>query len=313
MAIAPEKIITLPDLTVQLGPLKLKNPVMTASGTFGFGAEWADFYDLSRLGAIMVKAVTVKPRLGNAMQRMVETPAGTLNSIGLQNPGLDGFIAEKMPYLRQFDCPVIVNIAADRVEDFETLASRLDSVPDIAALEVNISCPNQDCGGIEFGVDPVLTRQVVSAIRAKTGLPLIIKLSPNVTDITVLARAAAEGGADILSLVNTFVGTAIDVKKRRFKLARRTGGLSGPCIKPLALYMVWRVANAVDLPIIGMGGISNASDALEFLLAGASAVATGTINFVDPMAAVDIVAGIEDYLIDQGISTVREMVGAVES
>ena len=312
MAIAPEKITTLPDLTVQLGPLKLKNPVMTASGTFGFGAEWADFYDLSRLGAIMVKAVTVKPRLGNAMQRMVETPAGTLNSIGLQNPGLDGFIAEKMPYLRQFDCPVIVNIAADRVEDFETLASRLDSVPDIAALEVNISCPNQDCGGIEFGVDPVLTRQVVSAIRAKTGLPLIIKLSPNVTDITVLARAAAEGGADILSLVNTFVGTAIDVKKRRFKLARRTGGLSGPCIKPLALYMVWRVANAVDLPIIGMGGISNASDALEFLLAGASAVATGTINFVDPMAAVEIVEGLEKYLLEQGVASVRDIVGSVE-
>lgn len=305
--------IAKPDISISLGPLKLKNPVMTASGTFGFGAEWADFYDLSRLGAIMVKAVTVKPRIGNPMQRMVETPAGTLNSIGLQNPGLEAFIGEKMPYLRKFDCPVIVNIAADRVEDFETLARRLDSVPDIAALEVNISCPNQECGGIEFGVDPVLTRQVVSAIRARTGLPLIVKLSPNVTDITVLARAAAEGGADILSLVNTFVGTAIDVKKRRFKLARRSGGLSGPCIKPLALYMVWRVANAVELPIIGMGGISSTSDALEFMLAGASAIATGTINFVDPMAAIDIVDGIEQYLREQGASSIREIVGAVQA
>ena len=305
--------MTKPDLSVSLGPLKLKNPVMTASGTFGFGNEWADFFDLSRLGAIMVKAVTVKPRLGNPMQRMVETPAGTLNSIGLQNPGLDAFIAEKMPYLRQFDCPVIVNIAADRVEDFVTLAERLDSVPDVAALEVNISCPNQDCGGIEFGIDPELTRQVVSAIRARTKLPLIVKLSPNVTDITVIARAAADGGADILSVINTFVGTAIDIKKRTFKLARRSGGLSGPCIKPLALYMVWRVANAVPLPIIGMGGISSASDAIEFLLAGASAVATGTINFVNPMAAIEIIDGIEQYLTEQGVSSVRDIIGAVQT
>ena len=300
-----------PDLSISLGPLRLKNPVMTASGTFGFGSEWADFYDLGRLGAIMVKAVTVKPRLGNPMQRMVETPAGTLNSIGLQNPGLEAFIAEKMPYLRQFDTQVIVNIAADRVEDFETLAERLDSVEGVHALEVNISCPNQDCGGIEFGIDPELTRQVVAAIRGRTKLPLIVKLSPNVTDITVIARAAADGGADILSLINTFVGTAIDVKKRKFKLARRSGGLSGPCIKPLALYMVWRVANAVQLPIIGMGGISSASDALEFLLAGASAVATGTINFVEPMAAVEIVEGIEQYLREQGASSVNEIIGTV--
>src|SRR5436190_16226444 len=199
---------TKPDLAVTLGPLKLKNPVMTASGTFGFGQEWAEFYDLGRLGAIMVKAITVKPRLGNPMQRMVETAAGTLNAIGLQNPGLEGFIAEKMPYLRQFDCPVIVNIAADHIEDYNTLAERLDEVPGIAALEVNISCPNQECGGIEFGVDPVLTRQAISSIREKTRLPLIAKLSPNVTDITVMARAAVDGGADILSLVNTFVGTA---------------------------------------------------------------------------------------------------------
>src|SRR5438552_4473240 len=219
-----------PDLSVTLGPLKLKNPVMTASGTFGFGQEWSDFYDLSALGAIMVKAVTVKPRAGNPMPRMVETPAGTLNAIGLQNPGLEGFIAEKMPYLRQFDLAVIVNIAADRMEDFNTLAERLDSVPGIAALEVNISCPNQACGGIEFGVDPELTRQCISSIRKRTRLPLIAKLSPNVTDITVLARAAEEAGADILSLVTTFVGAAIDVKEGTFKLANRTAGLTGPVI-----------------------------------------------------------------------------------
>ncbi len=302
---------TKPNLTVELGPLTLKNPVMVASGTFGFGQEWADFFDLSQLGAIMVKAVTVKPRLGNPMQRMVETAAGTLNAIGLQNPGLEGFIAEKMPYLQQFDCPVIANIAADRMEDFNTLAERLDEVPGIAALEVNISCPNQACGGIEFGVDPELTRQVISSVKARTHLPVIAKLSPNVTDITLLARAAKDGGADILSLVNTFVGTAIDVKKQRFKLANRTGGLSGPCIKPLALYMVWRVANAVKLPIIGMGGIATASDAIEFLLAGASAVATGTINFVNPRASIEIVDGIADYLTSQGAASVAEIVGGV--
>jgi dihydroorotate dehydrogenase (NAD+) catalytic subunit len=284
---------------------------MTASGTFGFGAEWSEFFDLSRLGAIMVKAVTVKPRLGNPMPRMVETAAGTLNAIGLQNPGLDGFIAEKMPYLRKFDCPVIVNIAADRLEDFNTLAERLDEVPDIAALEVNISCPNQACGGIEFGVDPVLTRQVIESIRSRTKLPLIAKLSPNVTDITILAKAAEDGGADILSLVNTFIGTSISVRTRKFKIANQRGGLSGPCIKPLALYMVWRVANAVKVPIIGMGGISNADDAIEFLLAGASAIATGTINFVNPHAATDIISGIENYLISQGASSVREIVGSV--
>lgn len=303
--------VTKPDLSVTLGPLKLKNPVMTASGTFGFGQEWAEFFDLGALGAIMVKAVTVKPRLGNPMPRMVETPAGTLNSIGLQNPGVEAFIAEKMPYLRQFDTAVIVNIAADRMDDYNTLAERLDGVPGIAALEVNISCPNQECGGLEFGRDPALTRQVIESIRTRTKLPVIAKLSPNVTDITVLAQAAADGGADILSLINTFVGTAIDIKKRTFKLANRTGGLSGPCIKPLALYMVWRVAQAVDIPIIGMGGVSTPSDAIEFLLAGASAIATGTINFVNPHAATEIVAGIEEYLAAQGASSVAEIVGTV--
>ncbi len=313
MTVTANAPVLKPDLSVSLGPLKLKNPVMTASGTFGFGQEWADFFDLSLLGAIMVKAVTVKPRLGNPMDRMVETAAGTLNSIGLQNPGLDAFISEKMPYLRQFDCPVIVNIAADRLEDYCTLAERLDRIPGVAALEVNISCPNQACGGIEFGVDPVLTKQCISEVRKCTKLPLIAKLSPNVTDITVIAKAAEEAGADILSLINTFVGTAIDTKKRKFKIANRIGGLSGPCIKPLALYMVWKVANAVTIPIIGMGGISDATDAIEFLLAGASAIATGTINFVNPMAPIEILEGIEEYLVSQGVRSVPEIVGTVST
>jgi dihydroorotate dehydrogenase (NAD+) catalytic subunit len=302
---------TSPDLSVQLGKLRMKNPVTTASGTYGFGSEWADFYDLSELGAITVKAVTVKPRLGNPMPRTAETPAGMLNSIGLQNPGLDAFLSEKLPYLRNFDVPVIVNIAADRIEDFITLSERLDATEGVAALEANISCPNQACGGIEFGTDPVLTRQVIESIRKHTKLPLIAKLSPNVTDITEIARAAEDGGADILSLVNTFVGTAIDIRKRTFKLANRRGGLSGPCIKPLALYMTWRVASSIKLPVIGMGGISSAEDAVEFLLAGASAVAVGTANFVNPMIALDVVNGIREYLISQGAESVREIIGTV--
>jgi dihydroorotate dehydrogenase (NAD+) catalytic subunit len=305
-------IATQPDLRVNLAGLSMKNPVLTASGTFGFGAEWEDFYDIGRLGGIMVKAVTVKPRAGNPMPRMTETAAGMLNSIGLQNPGVDAFIAEKMPYLRQYDLAVVVNIAADRIEDFCTLAERLEPVPGIAALEVNISCPNQACGGIEFGTDPRLTRQVIAAVRERTRLPVIAKLSPNVTDITVIARAAVDGGADILSLVNTYVGMAIDAKRRKFKIANRRGGLSGPCIKPLALYAVWRVANAVSVPIIGMGGIATATDAVEFLLAGASAVAIGTANFVNPRVAIEVVDGIAAYLVEQGAETVAEIVGNVE-
>lgn len=300
-----------PDLSVQLGPLSLRNPVMTASGTFGFGAEWEGIYDVGRLGAIMVKAVTVQPRQGNPMPRTAETASGMLNSIGLQNPGLHAFIAEKLPYLRRFPCAVIVNIAADREEDFRTLAERLDEAPGVSALEVNISCPNQAHGGIEFGTRPDLTRQVIASVRASTRLPVIAKLSPNVTDITEIARAAVDGGADIISLVNTFVGAAIDPRTRSFRLARGRGGLSGPCIKPLALYMVWRVAQAVRAPVIGMGGIATASDALEFLLAGASAVAVGTANFVNPMAAMEILDGIEAYLVEQGERRVADIVGTV--
>ncbi|MBM3495884.1 MAG: dihydroorotate dehydrogenase, partial [Armatimonadetes bacterium] len=255
----------------------------------------------------------VKPRRGNPMPRTVETTGGMLNAIGLQNPGVEAFITEKMPYLRQFDCPVVVNIAADALSDFVTLATRLNDVPGVAALELNISCPNQACGGIEFGVDPALTHEVVGAVRRTTTLPLIAKLSPNVTDIAAIARAAVDAGADALSLVNTYVGTAIDAEGRTFRLANRTGGLSGPCIKPLALLAVWRVHQAVNVPIIGMGGISNATDAIEFMLAGATAVALGTVNFVNPMAAVEVIAGIERHLVEHGLASVSQIVGAVQS
>lgn len=302
-----------PDLAVNIGSMRMKNPVTTASGTFGFGSEWAGFYDLSKLGAITVKAVTVHPRRGNPMPRTVEVTGGMLNAIGLQNPGLDAFIADKLPYLRRFDCPVIVNIAADTLDDFAALADRLDGVPGVSALEVNISCPNQASGGLEFGVDADLTRQAVGAVRRNTALPVIAKLSPNVTNIADIARAAVEAGADALSLVNTFVGTAIDVRSRTFRLANRTGGLSGPCIKPLALLAVWRVAQAVSVPLIGMGGISNATDAVEFILAGATAVALGTVNFVNPMAAIEVIAGIERYLIEHGHRSVTEIIGTVQT
>jgi dihydroorotate dehydrogenase (NAD+) catalytic subunit len=302
----------MPDLTTSLGPLRLKNPVVTASGTFGFGSEWADFYDLGRLGGLTTKAVTVLPRRGNAMPRTTETASGMLNAIGLQNPGLEAFLTEKLPYLRQFDTAIIVNIAADRIEDFVTLAQRLDGQPCVAALEVNISCPNQACGGLEFGVDPALTAQVIGAVRAATSLPMIAKLTPNVTRIADIARSAVDAGADALSLVNTYVGTAIDARTRRFKIANRQAGLSGPCIKPLALLAVWRVAQAVKAPILGMGGIMNATDAVEFMLAGASAVAVGTANFINPMAAVEIVEGIEQYLSQTGATSVQEIIGAVQ-
>jgi len=300
------------NLAVQLGALRLQNPVLVASGTFGYGSEYADLVDLNRLGGIMVKGTTLRPRPGNPMPRMVETAAGCLNSIGLQNVGVEAFIREKLPFLRRYRCAVIVNIAGDSYEEFEQLAERLDGVEGVHALEMNISCPNQEKGGIHFGVDPEATRKVVSRVRQRTRLPLIVKLSPNVTDITVPARAAVDGGADILSLVNTFVGTAIDAKTRRFKLANITGGLSGPAIKPLALYMVWQVAQAVSVPIIGMGGIMNATDAVEFLLAGASAVAVGTANYVNPRASIEVLEGIEQYLREQGEKDVKDIVGTVE-
>jgi len=300
-----------PNLSVEIGRILMKNPVTVASGTFGFGLEMADFYDLSRLGAITVKGTSLEPWQGNAYPRTVETASGVLNAIGLQNDGLESLISDKMPVLRQFDVPVIVNIVGHSVEEYAELAGRLDKVEGVAGLEINISCPNVKQGCLVFGTTPEGTAEVVRAVRANTSLTVITKLSPNVTDVVSIAKAAVDAGSDALSLINTFLGTAIDPYKRKFRLANITGGLSGPAIKPIALRMVYEVAQSVNVPIIGMGGIMTAADAIEFLVAGASAVAVGTANFVNPLAAVEIISGIEDYLAKMKITDVNEIVGTV--
>ncbi len=296
---------------VQIGALTLRNPVMTGSGTFGFGSEMAGIIDLNQLGAIVVKSTSREPRLGNPTPRIVETPSGLLNAIGLQNGGVDNFIAEKLPFLRQFDVPVIVNLVGYSVDDYVFLAETLTQAGGVHALEINISCPNVK-HGCDFSAAPALTAELVAAVRRATSLPLITKLSPNVTDVVAIARAASDAGSDALSLINTLLGTAIDAKKRRFRLANITGGLSGPAVKPVALRMVWQTHRALPhVPIIGMGGIANATDAVEFLLAGATAVSVGTATFINPTAALDIVHGLRAYLQANQISDVRELIGAV--
>jgi dihydroorotate dehydrogenase (NAD+) catalytic subunit len=300
------------NLAVQIGSLTLRNPVTTGSGTFGFGSETKDLIDLNRLGAVTVKATTRHKRIGNPPARIVETPAGMLNAIGLQNGGIDDYLAEKAPYLRQFDVPIIVNVPGESPDDFAYVAERLTEAGAADAVELNISCPNVS-HGLDYATDPKLTAQVVAAVRKVTTLPVIAKLSPNVTDIRPIAQAAQDAGADALSLINTVLGTAIDARKRTFRLANKTGGLSGPAIKPIALLHVWRVAQVVKIPIIGMGGITNATDAVEFLLAGATAVAVGTVNFTNPTAAVDVIEGMERYLQENGFCDVREIIGAVGS
>jgi len=298
--------------SVKIGSLTLRNPVVTGSGTFGFGNEMAGIVDLTKIGACVVKSTSLEPRLGNPTPRIVETPSGILNAIGLQNGGIDNFLAEKLPFLRQFDVPVIVNLVGYEVGDYVTLAERLTAAGGVHGLEINISCPNVK-HGCDFAVDPDLTGELIREIRKVTDLTLITKLSPNVTDLVPIARAAVEAGSDGLSLINTLLGTAIDVRKRRFRLANITGGLSGPAVKPVALRCVWQVHRALpDVPLIGMGGIMSATDAIEFLLAGATAVAVGTATFVNPTAVTDVVAGIEAYLAENGIEDVNELVGAVE-
>ena len=299
------------DLSVKIGRIEMKNPVAVASGTFGFGQEISDFYDLSRLGAIVVKGTSLRPWPGNDYPRTVETPSGMLNAIGLQNDGVDSLISEKLPFLMQYDVPVIVNVVGHTVEEYAGIAARLDKTQGVAGLEINVSCPNVKQGCMVFGSTPEGTAEVVRAVRDKTNLTLITKLSPNVGDIVGVARAAVDAGSDALSLINTLLGTAIDPWTRKFRLANVTGGLSGPAIKPVALRMVYEVAHAVDVPIIGMGGIMTAPDAIEFMLAGANAVAVGTANFVNPMAAVEIVDGIADYLKSVQIDDVNEIVGTV--
>ncbi|CEP69230.1 Dihydroorotate dehydrogenase, class 1/ 2 [Moorella glycerini] len=307
-----EQTVKVPrvNLAVQLAGLTLQNPVMPASGTFGFGEEYAPFIDLNSLGAIVVKTITLQPLIGNPPPRLMETYCGLLNSVGLQNPGLEVFIRDKLPYLRRFSPPLIVNIAGRTIDEYAELAERLSAADGVAALEVNISCPNVKEGGIVFGTVPDMAARVTAVVKRHTHLPVIIKLTPNVTDITEIARAVEDAGADALSLINTVRGMAIDIKTRRPALANVVGGLSGPAIKPIALYAVWQVAQVVKIPLIGMGGIMTAHDAVEFLLAGATAVAVGTAGLVNPGALCEIIAGLEHYLLEEGVEDIKELIGA---
>jgi len=298
------------NLQVNLGGMQLKNPVTVASGTFGYGFEYEPFVDIAGLGAVIVKGTTLEPRMGNPSPRIIETPAGMLNAIGLENPGVDVFIGEYLPALRSRGVTVIANIAGNTMEEYARLAARLDGQPGIAGLELNISCPNVKQGGLQFGTDPVMVKEMVAAVKSQTSLPVMPKLSPNVTDITAIARAAYEGGADCLALINTLMGMAIDVDKRRPVLANTFGGLSGPAIKPVALRMVYQVAQEVPLPIMGLGGIMNTRDALEFLMAGATAISIGTANFVDPMITTQIIAGLQEYMEECHIADINDIIGA---
>jgi len=302
-----------PDMSVNLAGMALRNPVMTASGTFGYGEEFAEYVNLESIGAFVTKGLSLKPRAGNPTPRIVETPGGMLNAIGLQNVGIDAFIAKKVPFLRTVNTPAIANFFGNTVDEYAELARRLDSIPEVAALEVNISCPNVKQGGIVFGTDPDCAASVVSACREATIKPLIVKLSPNVTDVVAMARACEDAGADCLSLINTLTGMAIDLNKRRPVLANVTGGFSGPAIKPIALRMVWQVAKAVKVPIIGIGGIMNATDALEFILAGATAVQVGTASFINPGAAQRIAEEMEAWLVANGVADIKELIGALQA
>lgn len=297
------------DLSVDIGGLQMANPVMTASGTFGYGPEYAPFLDLNGLGAVVVKGITLEPRTGNPPPRTVETPSGMLNAIGLQNPGAQAFLDEKLPYLAPLTVPVVVNINASLIDDYGTLAAMMDAADAVAAVEVNISCPNVKHGGMMFSADPALAAEVTRTVRAATGKPVIVKLSPNVTSIARLAEAVAEAGADALSVINTLVGIVIDTERRRPVLTNVTGGLSGPAVRPVAVRCVWEVYRAVKLPIVGMGGITCGRDALEFILAGASAVAVGTQTFVDPRAAQKVIAEIGEYCLRHGVDRVADLVG----
>ncbi len=301
------------DMRVAIGDLKLRNPVMTASGTFGYGHEFRNLTDLSQLGAIVVKGISLQPRKGNPPPRIVETACGMLNAIGLENVGVEQFIIGKMPYLRTLKTPVVVNVLGDTIDEYGEIASRLNQVEGISALEVNISCPNVKKGGVAFGTVPEMAAAVTAAVRKATTLPLIIKLSPNVTDIVFMARAVEEAGADAVSLINTLIGMAIDPKTRRPRIANVIGGLSGPAIKPVALRMVWQVASAVSIPVVGIGGITTADDAVEFLLAGATAIQVGTANFYDPSATGQIIQGMEEYLRQQDEQSVRDIIGTLQT
>lgn len=299
-------------MQIDLGGLVMKNPVTTASGTFASGREYARFFDVSRLGAITTKGVSLHGWQGNDTPRIAETPSGMLNSIGLQNPGVETFVEKDLAWLSAQDTKVIVNVSGHSLDEYRAVVAALDRYEGIDAYEINISCPNVDAGGLTFGTDPQVAQEVVEACRAETKRPLIVKLTPNVTDITEIARAVEAGGADAVSLINTLLGMAIDPYKRKPILARVVGGLSGPAVKPVALRMVWQVHEAVKIPILGMGGITCALDAVEFMLAGASAVAIGSANFMDPQTALAVVEGIEEYCAAEGVADVNELIGALD-
>jgi len=300
-------------LQVCLGPLVLKNPILCASGTFGYGEEMEGFVDPGLYGAIVGKSISLHPRKGNPLPRVVETASGMLNSIGLQNPGLEAFVSTYLPRMRKYDTTLVVNLVGDTVEEYVAMAERLSGEGGVDALELNISCPNCPAGGMEFGIDPRATEILVGKVRERFPRPLIAKLTPNVTDIVSVARAAEAGGADALSLVNTYLGLAVDWKRRRALLGGVTGGLSGPAIKPLALRCVWAVAKATRIPVVGIGGIMTSSDVLEFMVAGASAVQLGTVHFVEPRAIVGILEDLERVLCEEGLASIQDLVGTLKA
>lgn len=301
-----------PNLAVEIAGVKLKNPVMPASGTFGYGEEYASYLDLEDLGAIVTKGLSLKPKAGNPTPRIAETTSGMLNAIGLQNVGVDAFIQHKLPFLRKVNTPVIVNFFGNTLEEYGEIARRLSDIPEVAGCEMNISCPNVKQGGIVFGTDPTCAHEVVAHVRRHLQKPLIVKLTPNVTDITIVARAVEEAGADAISCINTITGMAVDIRTRRPRLANKTGGLSGPAIRPIAVRMVHQVVQTVKVPVIGIGGIVRAMDALEFLVVGATAVQVGTANFVDPGVMPTIVAGIEEFLMEEGLDDIRQLIGSLQ-
>ncbi|WP_053552337.1 dihydroorotate dehydrogenase [Desulfuromonas soudanensis] len=304
--------VVRPSLAVEIAGIRMKNPVMPASGTFGYGEEYAPYFDLGRLGAIVTKGLSLNPKAGNPTPRIAETTSGMLNAIGLQNVGIEAFLADKVAYYQNFDVPVIANFFGNTLEEYGEVARRLSDIPEISAVELNISCPNVKQGGIVFGTDPRAAAQVVALVRKSLNKPLIVKLTPNVTDITVIARAAEEAGADAISCINTLTGMAIDVRTRRPKIANRTGGLSGPAIRPVAVRMVHQVVQAVKIPVIGIGGITCARDALEFLIVGARAVQVGTANFIDPGVMPDIIDGLEAFCLEEGIADINDLIGSLQ-
>ena len=306
------KSVKRPNMAVEIAGIKLRNPVMPASGTFGYGEEYAPFLDLEKIGAIVTKGLSLKPKAGNPTPRIAETTSGMLNAIGLQNVGIDAFVQHKMPFLRTVNTPVIANFFGNTLEEYGEVAKRLNDIPEIAAVELNISCPNVKQGGIVFGTDPKAASEVVTLVRKYLQKPLIVKLTPNVTDITVVARAVEEAGADAIACINTLTGMSVDVNTRKPRLANCTGGLSGPAIRPVAVRMVHQVVQTVSVPVIGIGGIVNPMDALEFLIVGAQAVQVGTANFVDPTAMLTIIDGIEEFCISEGLDDIHQLIGSLK-